>query len=269
MAKKDKAESNDKKEGSKLLTILIALFIVIIWLALFGALIKLDVGGFGSGVLRPILKDIPVINLILPGVSDEQLAEENDYEYKSLAEAVAKIKELETTISDMEKSSIDNSDTVAELQAEIDRLKVFEDNQTAFEEQKKEFDQNVVFADAAPSIEEYKAYYEEMDPTNAAEIYRQVVEQLQYSDAIQEKANIYKNMDPKAAAQILETMTADVKAVAQILLSMKPKESAAILAEMDNVVAAKITKKMLDMDEEKLASVTTADQTAANSTTSE
>jgi flagellar motility protein MotE (MotC chaperone) len=60
-------------------------------------------------------------------------------------------------------------------------------------------------------------------------------------------------MDPDAAAQILETMTADVEAVAQILLSMKPKESAAILAEMDNVVAAKITKKMLDMDAEKLA----------------
>lgn len=261
MAKKDKAANKDKKEGSKLLTILIALFIVIIWLALFGALIKLDVGGFGSGVLRPILKDVPVINMILPNVSDVQLAQENDYEYKSLTEAIAKIKELEATIADMETSTTDNTDTVAELQAEIDRLKVFEDNQAAFEEQKKEFDQNVVFAEAAPSIEEYKKYYEEMDPTNAAEIYRQVVEQLQYSDAIKEKADIYKSMDPKAAAQILETMTADVESVAQILLSMKSKESAAILTEMDSVVAAKITKKMLDMDTEKLASVTTSNST--------
>lgn len=256
MAKKDKAVSNDKKEGSKLLTILIALFIVIIWLAVFGALVKLDVGGFGSGVLRPILKDVPIVNLILPGVSDEQLAEENDYQYRSLAEAVAKIKELETTIADMEQNTEGNSDNAAELQAEIDRLKVFEDNQTAFEERVKEFEENVVYADAAPSIEEYKKYYEGINPTNAEEIYRQVVEQLQYSDAIKEKADIYKNMDPQAAAQILETMTADVEAVAQILLSMKPKESAAILAEMDSVVAAKITKKMLDMDEEKLALVT-------------
>lgn len=256
MAKKEKAESNDKKEGSKLLTILIALLIVIIWLALFGALIKLDIGGFGSGVLRPILKDVPVVNMILPSVSDEQLAQENDYQYKSLAEAVAKIKELEATISGMEQNTTDNSTTVADLQAEIDRLKVFEDNQTAFEQRVKEFDQNVVFADAAPSIEEYKKYYEAIDPTNAAEIYRQVVEQLQYSDAIKEKADIYKNMDPASAAQILQTMTADVESVAQILLAMKPKESAAILAEMDSVVAAKITKKMLDMDAEKLASVT-------------
>jgi flagellar motility protein MotE (MotC chaperone) len=256
MAKKDKEadkENKEGKEGSKLLSILIVFLIVIIWLAVFGLLIKLDVGGFGSGVLRPILKDVPVINQILPQVSEEQVAEENNYEYKSLSEAVAKIKELEQTINDMNQSSTDNSTTVAELQAEIDRLKVFEDNQKAFEERVAEFDKNVVFADAAPDIEEYKKYYESIDPTNAENIYRQVIEQLQYSDAIKEKADIYRSMDPAAAANILETMTADVESVAKILLSMKSKESAAILAEMDNVVAAKITKKMLDMDAEKLA----------------
>lgn len=256
MAKKDKAKGNsknDSKDGNKILTILIALFIVIIWLAIFAILIKLDVGGFGSGVLRPILKDVPVISQILPDVSEQVVAEENNYEYNSLPEAIAKIKELQTTIEDMSKSSADSSTSTADLEAEIARLKVFEENQLAFEARVAEFDKNVVFADAAPSIEEYKAYYEAINPTTAEEIYRQVVEQLQYSDAILEKADIYKNMDPKAAASIMETMTADVEAIAQILLSMKPKESAVILAEMDSVVAAKITKKMLDMDAEKLA----------------
>lgn len=254
MAKKNKDVSKDKdKEGNKVLTILIALLIVIIWLAIFGFLIKFDVGGFGSGVLRPILKDVPIINRILPDVSEDQIAEENNYEYNSLPEAVAKIKELEQMITDMTQNNVENSAGTEDLQAEIDRLKVFEENQLAFEERVAEFDKNVVFADAAPEIEEYKAFYEAIDPTNAENIYRQVIEQLQYSDAILEKANIYKSMDPQAAAKILETMTADVESVAQILLSMKPKESAEILAEMDNVVAAKITKKMLDMDAEKLA----------------
>jgi flagellar motility protein MotE (MotC chaperone) len=254
MAKKNKAAGeNENKEGNKILTILIVFLIVIIWLAVFGILIKLDVGGFGSGVLRPILKDVPLINRILPEVSEELVAEENNFDYTSLPEAVAKIKELEAIIEEMTKNSSDSSSNTADLQAEIDRLKVFEENQKAFEDRVAEFDKNVVFADAAPSIEDYKAYYEAINPTNAETIYRQVIEQLQYSDAILEKANIYKSMDPDAAAQILETMTADVEAVAQILLSMKPKESAAILAEMDNVVAAKITKKMLDMDAEKLA----------------
>lgn len=254
MAKKNKDESNEKKDGNKILTVLIALMIVIIWIAVFGILIKLDVGGFGSGVLRPILKDVPLVNQILPDVSEQQIADENNYEYDSLAEAIAKIHELEATITDMEQSGTDNNATVSDLQAEIDRLKVFEENQLAFEERVREFEKNVVFADQAPDIEEYKAYYEAIDPTHAEEIYRQVIEQLQYSDAIKEKADIYKSMEPEAAAGILETMTADVEAVAQILLSMKPKESAVILAEMDSVVAAKITKKMLDMDAEKLAS---------------
>ncbi len=253
MAKKNKTGGNDKKEGNKVLTILIALFIVVIWLAVFGILIKLDFGGFGSGVLRPILKDVPLINRILPDVAEEIIAEENNFEYTSLPEAVAKIKELELIIEEMTQNNIDSSAGSTDLQAEIDRLKVFEENQLAFEERVAEFDKNVVFADSAPSIEEYKAYYEAIDPANAEMIYRQVIEQLQYSDAILEKADIYKNMDPQAAAEILQTMTADVESVAQILLSMKPKESAEILAEMDSVVAAKITKKMLDMDAEKLA----------------
>jgi flagellar motility protein MotE (MotC chaperone) len=253
MAKKEKAGDSEKREGSKVLTILISLLIVIIWIAIFSILIKLDIGGFGSGVLRPILKDVPLVNRILPEVGDAQIAEENNYQYKTLEEAMERINELEQMIADMDQTGRDDSDQVAELQAEVERLKTFEDNQVAFEERVKEFEKNVVFNDAAPDIEEYKKYYEQINPTNAEEIYRQVIEQLEYSDAIKEKAEIYRKMDPEAAARILSTMTADVEAVAEILLSMKPGESAAILAEMDNVVAAKITKKMLDMDEARLA----------------
>ncbi len=252
MAKKNTAGAKENNEGSKLLTILIAILIAIIWFAIFGILIKLDVGGFGSGVLRPILKDVPVINRILPVPSEQQIAKENNYSYKSLPEAVARIKELEQELEDVDKGDADVSKSIAELQAEINRLKVFEENQLDFEKREQEFDKNVVFAEAAPSLEEYKKYYEELNPANAEMIYRQVIEQLQYSDAIKEKADIYRSMDSEAAAEILETMSADVGSVAQILLSMKPKESAEILAEMNPVVAAKITKKMLDMDAEKL-----------------
>jgi len=252
MAKKDNAGSNQVNDKGKVLTIIVAILIVIIWLALFGFLVKIDVGGFGSGVLRPILKDVPILNLILPDVDEAQLAEEKNYPYKSLDEAVARIQELEAQVAELQKSVYDSQASNSELQAEIDRLKVFEENQKEFEERVKEFDRNVVFAEAAPDISEYKAYYEQINPANAEEIYRQVIEQLQYSEAIQEKANIYKSMEPAAAARILETMTADVESVAKILLAMRPKESGAILAEMDNVFAAKITKKMLDMDEERL-----------------
>ena len=71
MAKKDKNKENkvstDESTGSKIVTVLIVLVIVVIWLAIFGVLIKLDVGNFGSEVLYPVLKDVPVVNMILPG----------------------------------------------------------------------------------------------------------------------------------------------------------------------------------------------------------
>ena len=246
--------SEDKRNDKKLLTALVAVLIAVLWLAIFILLIKIDVGGFGSGVLRPILKDVPVLNLILPDVSDKDLAEEYGYEYNSIVDANQRIEELEEILSGVVVDfDDDTADYIAELEAEISRLKVIEENQEEFKERQKEFDKNVVFAEAAPDIEEYKKYYEAMDPANAEIIYRQVVEQMQYSSAILEKAEIYRKMDAKAAANILETLSADLEAVAEILLSMRPKESAAIMAEMDSLFAAKITKKMLDMDAERLA----------------
>jgi len=70
MAKKDKKNKRLKENGeesdSKIATVIFTLLTILIWLAVFAALIKLDVGGFGSTVLRPLLKDVPGVNLILP-----------------------------------------------------------------------------------------------------------------------------------------------------------------------------------------------------------
>ncbi|SHO49871.1 MotE family protein [Anaerocolumna xylanovorans] len=253
MARKNKtaeAPENEKNIGAKITVTVIVLMVILVWLVVFALLIKLDVNGLGSSVLRPLIKDIPVVNKILPDVSEQQLAYENDYPYSSLEEAIAKIKELEKENDALTKESSSSAKTIKEQEAEVERLKVYEDEQKTFEERVKEFDEKVVFADQAPDVEEYKKYYESIDPTNAEEIYRQVVEQLQYSNAIKEKADIYKKMKPDAAAKILETMTADIDTVAQMLLSMNASQSSAILAAMDTTAAAKITKKMIDMDTE-------------------
>lgn len=255
MPKKNKKAANDsnfeekKSVGKQIIAIVIGLVIVLIWLGIFAVLIKLDVGGFGNSILRPLIKDVPIINQILPEVSTEQIAYENGYAYSTLEEAIARINELEAENKSLLENTTSDTTLVQELQAEVDRLKVFEENQLAFEERVAEFDKNVVFADAAPDIEEYKAYYESINPTTAEEIYRQVIEQTQFSESVQEKADIYKKMKPKNAAAILEGMSGDIDLVSQMLLSMKPAESALILANMDATVAAKITKKMFDLDQ--------------------
>ena len=46
-------------------------------------------------------------------------------------------------------------------------------------------------------------------------------------------------MDHKAAANILEAMSDDLEIVVRILQAMKPKESAAIMAEMDSASRSK------------------------------
>lgn len=259
MAKKKKGENYDnldelnldekEKIGSKIITALIALLIVIIMLGAILVFIKLDVGGFGSNVLRPVLKDVPVINKILPSVSDEVLADENGYPYTNIADAMKRITELEKELSTLKGQKKTSSSKISDLEAEVARLKVFEENQLAFEKRVKEFEENVVFNDKAPDVEEYKAYYESIDPTNAEEIYRQVIEQMQVSEQVKQFASTFSKMDPDSAAPILETMTADLDLVSQILMAMRPAERGAILAEMDSTAAAKITKKMAPVEE--------------------
>ena len=51
-------ENTEEEEGSssKLAVALVTLVIIIVWLAILALLIKWDVGGFGSTVMRPLLK---------------------------------------------------------------------------------------------------------------------------------------------------------------------------------------------------------------------
>ncbi len=246
MAKKKKKNTEYAQEetaGSKLLTFLIVLVIVLIWLGIFGVLIKMDVGNFGSEVLYPVLKDVPVVNKILPEVEGEEDAKEG---YTDIGEANARIQELEKQLAKLKSTNSASNDEVKELKAEVERLRKFEQQQRAFEQRVKEFDENVVYNDKAPDIAEYKAYYEDIDPDNAAEIYKDVLRDLQYTAKITKQATMYSKMDAEQAAAILETMSGDLELVAAILDSMSESKSAIILENMTPETAAQITTKMTE-----------------------
>lgn len=236
-------EDEDRKGGG-LVGIVIAVIIVVIWLLVFALLIKMDVGGFGTNVMRPLLKDVPVLNYILPNVSDDDVAAESGYRYKTLYDAIERIKELEAEAAIKDEQLSVNAETIEDLQNEVARLKVFEENQLAFEILKQKFDEEVVFTENAPDIEVYKSWYEEIYPENAADLYVKVLERLDYSAKVKDWAAVYSKMDAGAAADILEEMTGDLDLVTQILLNMNTNKRAAILAEMDTVYAAKLTHVM-------------------------
>lgn len=247
MARKKKKDKNvevaqEESGGSKLLTILIVIAIVLIWLGIFGVLIKMDVGNFGSEVLAPVIKDVPVINRILP--DDGSNSQTNGY--TNIDEANARIKQLENELASLKSTNSASADEVTQLKKEVERLKKFEEQQKSFEQRVKKFDENVVYNDKAPDISEYKQYYEEIDPDNAAAIYKDVVKDLTYTAEITKQATMYSKMDPDKAAVVLETMTGDLDLVASILDSMTESKSSAILAAMTPETAAQITTKMTE-----------------------
>ena len=238
-------ENTEEEEGSssKLAVALVTLVIIIVWLAILALLIKWDVGGFGSTVMRPLLKDIPYVNRILPD-SEDDLSTEEDYPYKNMDEAVAYIKELEQELAQAQQGSSENSAYIADLEAQSQKLKEYEANEAAFEEEKEKFDNEVVFSDQAPDIEQYKEYYESIDPDNAELLYKQVVEQQQTDSKISDYVKGYSQMKPKEAAAIFDTMTDNLNLVAQILENMDAQSRADILGKMNSDTAAKVTEIM-------------------------
>lgn len=240
---KDKGEN--KEGGGKGIGILIVILIIVTWLSVMALLVKCDVGGFGSKVLRPVFKDIPIIRGILPDASDEEVAIESDYPYKTLSSALDRIKELDAEVGSKSAEIATLTDSVAELEAEVARLKIFEDQQIAFETQKNKFYDEIVYGEMAPDADTYIEWYNSLDAEYAENVYRQIIESRQTDQEIKSLAASYESMDAKKAAKILESMKDDLDTVALIMNSIGTEAQGKILAEMEATYAALVTKKML------------------------
>ena len=241
------AELSEGEEESSGSVFAVTFVIVLIWVAILCLIVKLDFGGFGSNVLTPILKDVPVLNLILPANTDVAVDEETSESYggyDNLKDAVAYIKELELELERAQSAESTSTDEVAQLKAEVERLKTFEDSQVEFQRIKTEFYEEVVYSEKGPGIEEYKKYYEEMDPATAEYLYKQVIQQIEESDEIKDYAKAYSAMKPKEAAAIFEAMTDNLDLAARILNVMEAEDRGKILGVMDPEIASRLTKIM-------------------------
>ncbi len=239
------AELDDETPGGGLSMFIVTLFIVLIWIAIILVLIKLDVGGFGSGVLKPVLKDVPILNKILPGDSTTETDDlEAYYGYTSLSEAVDKIRALELELTSAQTANASYVNDLELLKEEVLRLQTFEKQQVEFQRIKNEFYQEVVYATNGPGPDEYRKYYEEMDPATAEALYQQVVTSQAVAGKMSDYAAGYAAMDPAAAAKIFNTMGNSLDLVGEILWSMTSAQRGAILQAMDPTIAAQVTKIM-------------------------
>ncbi len=239
------AELDSDSAGSNVGVFFVTLLLVVIWLGITVLLIKLDVCGIGTNIVAPVIKDIPVLNKILPADSITETDDtESYYGYGSLSEAVDQIQYYEGQIDEQLSTIEAQEEQIAALTAEVERLQTFEDNQVEFQRIKTEFYEEVVYSENGPGVEAFMEYYESMDPETAELIYQQVVTQENYDAEIEEYAQAYSEMKPKEAAGIFEAMTDDLDLAAKILGAMQPDDRGKILGVMDPEVAARITKIM-------------------------
>ncbi len=243
-------------DGGGVATLVVTFFIILIWIIIMLLLIKLDVGGFGSRVLAPIIGDIPGINRILPEGSytvEETTEFESDGTNEELAnnldEANLYIKRLE---NELRKEMEDNQALQEEnekLQAEVARLEPFEEEQAQFEAEKEEFYKNIVYADNAPDETVYQSYYELIEPDVAAQIYAQILQDQADEEDLTQYVKAYSSMKAKEAAAIFDKMmeedTGDaVRLISKILWKMSAESRGDILDKMTESYAGKITDYM-------------------------
>lgn len=238
----DDKEKDGKIKGS---WVLIIILMITTFVSVMALLIKCDVGGFGSGVLRPIFKDVPVIKNILPPPSDEEVAIENDYPYDTLEEALAQVAILDEANAAKDAEIVALNDKVLELQAEVERLSAYELAQTEFEQKKDEFYDEIVYGESAPDTDTYIEWYNEIDAEHAEEIYAEIIEANMADQEIIDLAKAYEAMDPADAAAIFESMSNDLDTVALIMNNMSTDAQGEVLAEMSPEFAASVSKKLL------------------------
>ncbi len=244
-AAKQEQEMVEEQEtvGGKLIVAVATIVIIAIWLGILALLVRLDVGGFGSTVLYPILKDVPYVNKILPEVRAEE-GVDADYPYTTLEEAIARIQELEGELDAAQQANKDGGSQIEDLQSQVRKLKKYRDNEAEFEALRQEFYEEVVFGDKAPDIAEYQKFYAAINPDNAEVLYKEVVEQQEYDSKVDDYVKTYSSIKPKEAAAIFNSMTDNLSLVKRILEKMSASSRGDILAAMNQDTAAKLTEML-------------------------
>ncbi len=274
------ADLETEDVGSGFATFIITILIILMWLAIMALLIKLDVGGFGSQVLAPVIGNVPGLNKILPESALMQLQQEENGEQQAVVnesddgtmteiilpgferndeeEGVsgntdqgsggagsAYIRQLENELAEAQQRNNEYAQMIAEQQAEVNRLQPFEEEQRQFEEVKADFYEQVIYAENGPGPEEYMKYYEGIDPELAAELYQEAVKSYMDTEEVRKYAQTYASMKAKKAAGIMEDLVnnkGDAELAARILNQMSSDDRGKVLGAMEAEPAGVLTQ---------------------------
>lgn len=216
--------------------ILVGLLVLAIALA---ALIKFDVGGLGTTVIGPVIKDVPVLNMILPEMPEISEEDVEAYNFETVEEAVEILKITEKMLMEKSEEAENIGEQLSDLTAEVERLRIFEANQVQFQEDKAQFDELLA---TTPAAIVYTEWFEKMYPENAVALYESMIGEVVFDETLKETVDIYQNMKPAQAAPVLESMSVtQMDQVAAIIKGVSPDQAAKIMGLMEPRTAARIT----------------------------
>ncbi|SHJ65378.1 hypothetical protein SAMN02745136_00669 [Anaerocolumna jejuensis DSM 15929] len=220
---------------SRLKNVLLLLALITLFLGILTGMIKADVGGFGSGILAPVIGNVNGLNKILPA--------------KSLSSSVAKDPSATTDKSSTIADSSSATDSPVVTTTPTDTSKAAGKQSATKGAKAAASSQTAVKAKAAAGTKAGKNNQIASNPqTNAGS---QASAAAQTADAqAAEKAKLsdfvdtYSKMDAKSAASILGNMTGDLHLVAKILTNMRASKRADIMANLNVNIASKLTVLM-------------------------
>lgn len=191
--KREMQDLKGENKGGKLSAILLFLGLIGAFLLFLIAMIKTDVGGIGTNVLAPIIKDVPGLNLILPSEVIPEAAKETK-----------KNKEEETKKeSDKDKASPTPSKT-PEPSASPKEEPIESENPSASPDVTEQ------------QLKDYADTYSKMEPEKAAAVMETMTGDLHLVAKIlktmkaADRAEIMDNMDVYIAAKLTVIMSRDL-----------------------------------------------------------
>ena len=235
------ADQVQAKKKNSLGKIMIGLVLGIVALvAIFIILLKFDVASLGTEIIGPKIQNIPGASLILPKMPEEDIALENQtLSYENEEQIIEMLKVTENMLKEKEIEAEKLIEQISVLQAENERLKVFEDYYMDYEAQKAEFD-NMIVSETDPTL--FAQWYEQMNPDTAAKIYESLQTTVEATDELDQLVATYEEMKADQAAGILSEMsTTRIGMVANIIKRLEVDKAAAILGAMDTKLASRIT----------------------------
>ena len=210
---------------------------------------------FGLGeTFRPVLKDIPLVRMVLPPNPDPESAE-----YMSNDELAKKYELYRKQIKELKKQTEDQKKLIAELQKykdneqkiknEVGQQKADNDKEKKkIEAERKQLQKDKLnFAEDLKNEDKNKfaEYFERMDKDIAKQIYEKVLKEKQVDEEVKNFVKTFEGMEPASAAKVLEHMgLGNMDLVANIMKMLKRQSASEIIANMDPVFAANLADRI-------------------------